>query len=950
MQGDVTMDWNLASTPRAEIEGDVPTGFDSVVARCQPGGAALLWQLIDRVARGSEGGVATVEVLPPGGPFDAVFPGDRRYHHSYATWSSQLAEDGKPASGTAWRVDASLGVDPRETPPPVDARAERSTATAAESSAVTDPERADLIVLDDANFGFRDEDPFPACIRDAGSDAYPWVLLKMARPVATGRLWDHLLRRPDRLVVVVPIEDLRAADAQVTRGLSWERTAQDLVWECTYNPALSVLSQCASAVVSFDTSGVIVLQSRAGSDPATDGGARLPPVTARLLFDPGALEGDWARRRPGGMVGYTTCLVAGIARQLVLEPDAPDLDLGVQRGLASMRALHEGGYDVQAVDATDPGTSRPALQFPFDRVAHELIGEAKPFAVAPIVQPPNWLRRPRSEAPSDVWTILSDRYRNQNFNAVAARIVCRGPDRVLSDVPRGEFGDLVTVDRQEIEGFRSVASLVLEYDSNARVGRPLNLAVFGPPGSGKSWSIVQVVKSTLPHKIEKLTFNLSQLHDPSELLDAFHQVRDKVLAGKLPLVFWDEFDTSLQGQKLGWLRYFLAPMQDGEFQHGPLTHSIGRAIFVFAGGAAERMEDFAPGEELGMDETTFKSVKGPDFVSRLKGYVNILGPNRRTDGPPDPYFRIRRAILLRSILLRDEPQLFHNERIDGTTTKVLSMDEGVLRAFIQTREYLHGARSLESIVAMSELSEKPAYERSALPAPDQLETHVEASDFLGLVRQLELQDTELVTRLAEWAHVIYCDQLLADTERGYEWGEDDDSYLREHPPLDKYAGKVPLRGKGRTSIDTLVSYANLPEHHQQENRANVRDIPNKLAAANYAIRQMTGRSAPLDTDLEAVVIELLAELEHDRWMMSRLETGWRWAEKRTPERYENDAIVPWVKMTHEEIVARYGAEFADRIGDGVLPEHEIEKDRALARGIPRILSEAGYTIVKIADR
>ena len=60
----------------------------------------------------------------------------------------------------------------------------------------------------------------------------------------------------------------------------------------------------------------------------------------------------------------------------------------------------------------------------------------------------------------------------------------------------------------------------------------------------------------------------------------------------IPLVFWDEFDTSLDQTPLGWLRYFLAPMQDGSFLEGQVTHPIGRAIFVFAGGTCNRMEEF----------------------------------------------------------------------------------------------------------------------------------------------------------------------------------------------------------------------------------------------------------------------------------------------------------------------------------------------------------------------
>ena len=60
----------------------------------------------------------------------------------------------------------------------------------------------------------------------------------------------------------------------------------------------------------------------------------------------------------------------------------------------------------------------------------------------------------------------------------------------------------------------------------------------------------------------------------------------------MPLVFWDEFDSAFDGDKLGWLRYFLAPMQDGVFQDGQSLHNIGRAIFVFAGGSHRTLDEF----------------------------------------------------------------------------------------------------------------------------------------------------------------------------------------------------------------------------------------------------------------------------------------------------------------------------------------------------------------------
>lgn len=347
-------------------------------------------------------------------------------------------------------------------------------------------------------------------------------------------------------------------------------------------------------------------------------------------------------------------------------------------------------------------------------------------------------RRRAARGVSDYWTILSERHATsagpklrEELTELAKAIVVNGLEDSLKDVPVGKFQKLTTVDRQEIESFRAIGALIREYVGQERPERPLSIAVFGPPGSGKSFGIAQVAQSVTRIAVKKLTFNLSQLTRPDELFEALHQVRDEALAGSVPLVFWDEFDTRLNQQKLGWLHYFLAPMQDGQFQQGQVTHPVGRSIFVFAGGTCETMEDFDKSRHATANvREEFHLVKGPDFISRLKGYINILGPNPKGKNvEADPEHVIRRAILLRSILEREAKQLF--EKPDGKGA--LSIDGGVLTAFLTVDEYKFGVRSMESIIAMSRLGGMRKFERSSLPTKSQLKLHVMGSEFSDLV-------------------------------------------------------------------------------------------------------------------------------------------------------------------------------------------------------------------------
>ena len=276
------------------------------------------------------------------------------------------------------------------------------------------------------------------------------------------------------------------------------------------------------------------------------------------------------------------------------------------------------------------------------------------------------------------------------------------------------YGDArLPTDSQENQQFAAILQMFQDYVKRESVSRPLSIAVFGPPGSGKSFGVTQLTQMAGGIGTRKV-INLSQVASPLELTSWLYSLvedheREKAKGQEpdVPLAFFDEFDTILDRDELGWLRWFLAPMWDGEFVHNGKTYKLKRAIFVFAGGTADRFEDFERSHAA-----YFRVRKGPDFVSRLAGFLNIEGLN--TFGP-ERY--LRRALVMQHLLGKRSESL---KGKDGA----LNIEPEVAKLLLAGGHYIHGARSLEILIDMSTLSATDRFRAENLPRDELRKLHV----------------------------------------------------------------------------------------------------------------------------------------------------------------------------------------------------------------------------------
>jgi hypothetical protein len=136
-----------------------------------------------------------------------------------------------------------------------------------------------------------------------------------------------------------------------------------------------------------------------------------------------------------------------------------------------------------------------------------------------------------------------------------------------------------------------------------------------------------------------------------------------------------------------------------------------------------------------------------------------------------------------------------------------------------------------------------------------------------------------------------------------------------------YVEKCAARGDSPHVNKSMRPWEQLPDDFKRSNLAQAADIGKKLSVIGCAV---TPESADAPSfSFGDGEIELLAKLEHQRWVQEREAQGYVLGPTR--EGKQHPSMVDWQN----------------------LPENEKEKDRDTVRELPSILGEAGFQILRL---
>ncbi|MBN2000494.1 hypothetical protein JW935_23285 [candidate division KSB1 bacterium] len=149
----------------------------------------------------------------------------------------------------------------------------------------------------------------------------------------------------------------------------------------------------------------------------------------------------------------------------------------------------------------------------------------------------------------------------------------------------------------------------------------------------------------------------------------------------------------------------------------------------------------------------------------------------------------------------------------------------------------------------------------------------------------------------------------------------DDEQVRVAPLVHKYYLEVKIREKNTRDV-SMLPFDQLPDTLKKANVQQVAFIENVLNQVGYGIKKMKGVERKHFDDS---VIQKMAEMEHARWCVERLNDGWRYGSERDDNNKIHPYIVPWKD----------------------LPDYVKTYDISAVKNFSKVLENAGYGIIDL---
>nr|POF27604.1 hypothetical protein CFP56_73789 [Quercus suber] len=689
-----------------------------------------------------------------------------------------------------------------------------------------------------------------------------YLIYHMTCPLASGPLWDLIrdgprtrdgVPEPDFLAVIVDADDLRKEGIALSQSLSWEASAEDFVRNLGSNGSLDTLVTCPNLIVRFGDAGYIHHRGRDAVDP-------------RLYYHPRRIERE---PRHNQMIGLANAFTAGFAMGFA-DSKPPDCVKGMRLGISAANKLAKMGFVDSDID------KHP--DFPVKEVMADITPD-KEFVSVSI--PSGMI------SSGDRWSIF-DTVTGET-GELARKIVTQGPEYALRNCPTSRFAKLLCVERNEQESVRAVLGAVQER-LEAKTPQPTSIGIMGPLGAGKKFTATNLASHISDDRpVQQLKYN-ARLLKPEDLIQACHAIRDAVATGMLTIVLFENFEAVLETNST-LLNDFLAIMRDGKFSDRGHVRSLGAPLMFFIINQEESnlMGPLTPMTPGPGDLKIKPPIDEALLLDHLHGVVHVKGPNQTS--ADDKIFPVRRALILRSLLVEKHRHLVNNGKID--------VEEGVLHALLLVPSYKHGLRSLEKIIATSRLSSHRSFGVRCLPPEEQIQLYVDGRIFMSYLRSPKLPPA-LREKLAEGLFATYKKQkiLMCKTDHEREMLESDRS---------------------------MRDWDELAPELKESTRAQADDIPRKLRAIDcFMLQEDRGDPLELVPEFDGPDLDMLSEMEHERFNAERLQRQWKMGPRNSKQR-TTPFLVPWRDLTQEW----------------------KDVDKVMVECVPRILATAGFKIYRM---